>query len=84
VSRVADRARTGGHTVPEEVIRRRYDAGLRNFFALYQPRATEWRIYDNSRRDTPLLIAAGRATVVTLVAAPELWEGIVQSYGQGT
>jgi predicted ABC-type ATPase len=33
VGRVADRVRLGGHTVPEETIRRRYRSGLRNFFS---------------------------------------------------
>ena len=32
VARVADRVRMGGHPRPEETIRRRYHAGLRNFF----------------------------------------------------
>ena len=37
VQRVRERVRSGGHDVPEAVIRRRYDAGLRNFWTLYQP-----------------------------------------------
>jgi predicted ABC-type ATPase len=37
VARVAERVRCGGHHVPEETIRRRYDAGLRNFLYLYRP-----------------------------------------------
>src|SRR5712692_3230128 len=32
VARVAERRRQGGHDVPELVIRRRFGAGLRNFF----------------------------------------------------
>lgn len=48
VARVADRVRLGGHNVPEATIRRRYESGLRNFFSLYQPIATSWRILDNS------------------------------------
>ncbi|MGO9111127.1 MAG: AAA family ATPase [Thermoguttaceae bacterium] len=43
VARVADRVRMGGHHVPEETIRRRYRAGLRNFFRLYMQLATLWR-----------------------------------------
>src|SRR5262245_55089260 len=50
VARVADRVRLGGHNVPEATIRRRYESGLRNFFSLYQPIATSWRIFDNSLR----------------------------------
>jgi predicted ABC-type ATPase len=36
LERVADRVRAGGHNVPEETVRRRYRAGLRNFFGLYE------------------------------------------------
>jgi predicted ABC-type ATPase len=32
VARVQERVRLGGHDIPEETIRRRYDAGPRNFF----------------------------------------------------
>ena len=32
VERVHERVREGGHHVPEDVIRRRYGAGLKNFF----------------------------------------------------
>src|SRR5262249_21869242 len=48
VARVAARVREGGHAVPEETIRRRYEAGLRNFFSLYRPMATTWEFWDNS------------------------------------
>lgn len=60
IARVADRVRRGGHNVPERVIRRRYHAGLRNFFRLYQPMATTWQLYDNaSRGRLPRLVASG-------------------------
>jgi predicted ABC-type ATPase len=36
VARVAARVRQGGHSVPEPVIRRRFDAGLQNFHAVYK------------------------------------------------
>jgi predicted ABC-type ATPase len=44
ISRVADRVRHGGHDVPAETIRRRYDSGLRNVFRLYSPLATTWQL----------------------------------------
>jgi len=46
--RVAERVRTGGHNVPSETVRRRYAAGLRNFFQLYQPLVSGWVMYDSS------------------------------------
>ena len=55
VQRVANRVRLGGHGVPEATIRRRYRAGLYNFFRLYQPLATTWSVFDNSG-DAGLLI----------------------------
>ena len=55
VVRVANRVRQGGHNVPEETVRRRYEAGLRNFFRLYAPLADAWWLYDGSRRPpTPI------------------------------
>jgi predicted ABC-type ATPase len=46
VARVANRVRQGGHDIPEATIRRRYEAGLRNFFRLYAPLVDSWELYD--------------------------------------
>jgi len=75
VSRVAERVRTGGHNVPEEDIRRRYPRGLANFLTIYQPLATTWRMYDNSNRSGPVLIAEGAADGLN-VADETLWKRI--------
>lgn len=48
VARVANRVRQGGHDIPEPVIRRRFEAGLRNFFRLYAPVVNAWQMYDGS------------------------------------
>ena len=48
LSRVAARVRQGGHDVPVETIKRRYQRGLVNFFRLYQPLADSWTLCDNS------------------------------------
>ena len=48
VRRVAERVRAGGHNVPPETVRRRYAAGLRNFFTLYEPLVSSWVLYDSS------------------------------------
>ena len=42
IERVRSRVRAGGHGVPEETIRRRFEAGLHNFFELYRPLAATW------------------------------------------
>ena len=75
VARVAERVRMGGHNVPEETIRRRYHAGLRNFFKLYRPLTESWRFYDNSGPEGPRLIAAGSLTN-EMVTDSKTWNAI--------
>jgi predicted ABC-type ATPase len=48
IARVARRVVEGGHSIPSDVIYRRYWAGLRNLLALYLPLAEVASIYDNS------------------------------------
>lgn len=48
VERVRERVRMGGHNIPEETIRRRYDRGLKNLFELYIPVANAWSVRDTS------------------------------------
>ncbi|WP_395794012.1 zeta toxin family protein [Aquimonas sp.] len=55
VTRVALRVRQGGHRIPEEVIRRRFASGLRNFEAAYKPAVNAWAKYDNEGRSPVLL-----------------------------
>lgn len=55
IARVAQRVRQGGHNIPEEVIRRRFAAGLENFERLYAPRVDAWALYDNADTQPVLL-----------------------------
>jgi predicted ABC-type ATPase len=48
LARVAHRVRQGGHRIPDDVVVRRYSAGLRNMRHLYLPLADSAYIYDNS------------------------------------
>lgn len=48
VRRVAQRVKQGGHHVPEDVIVRRYYAGIKNLMLHYLPLADEALIMDNS------------------------------------
>src|SRR5579863_7450903 len=57
VARVAERVRQGGHDVPQAVIRRRFEAGLTNFFALFEPVADSRQMVDNSGTGIPRLVA---------------------------
>jgi predicted ABC-type ATPase len=80
ILRVADRVRHGGHNVPADTIRRRYEAGLRNFFDLYQPLAAGWRFYDNSKQESPRLVASGSGIMENTVNDEPLWQAIRKEY----
>jgi len=82
VARVADRVRMGGHNIPAETVRRRYYAGLSNFFQLYQPLATNWRMYDNSQAGRMRLIASGHKSAPTRVATKRTWRLIQEEYSR--
>jgi predicted ABC-type ATPase len=58
VTRVATRVRAGGHDVPEAVIRRRWQAGLRSFFEIYLELVDGWVLIDNSQGET-VVVATG-------------------------
>jgi len=49
VERVRARVETGGHNIPEETIRRRYQVGIDYFFHYYAPVCERWILADNSQ-----------------------------------
>lgn len=55
IARVAERVRQGGHDIPQDVIRRRFAAGLRNFRAHYRQAVDDWAWYDNAGTEPAML-----------------------------
>jgi predicted ABC-type ATPase len=78
VNRVRERVRAGGHTVPPDDIRRRYDRGLSNFFALYMPIADSWAMYDNSSPPAKLVATKEHGRDVEY-GDQKLWQAIQDS-----
>jgi predicted ABC-type ATPase len=76
VARVRERVSSGGHAVPEETVRRRFVSGLANFFHVYRPLATTWRIYDNSTRGGPSLVVEGNEGHPPRVLIPHVWDEV--------
>lgn len=68
VERVAARVRRGGHPIPEEVIRRRWETSRLNLVRLL-PHLREVRVYDNSDRADP---EAGKAPAPRLLLHVEV------------
>lgn len=48
IKRVAHRVKQGGHHVPAEDVRRRFERGWPNFERYYRPLADVWAVYENS------------------------------------
>ena len=55
IARVAERVRQGGHHIPEDVIRRRFAAGLRNLENAYKSAVDAWAEFDNVGEEPMLL-----------------------------
>jgi len=75
VRRVAIRVKNGGHSIPEDVICRRYKKGIENLFRLYMPIVDSWTIYDNSC-SKPELIAKKTVSKNIEVIKESLWHKI--------
>jgi predicted ABC-type ATPase len=66
LERIATRVKSGGHDVPESIVRRRFSRSLPNFFRFYQPLVDSWAIFDNSGVE-PRMIAFGRSGKVEIL-----------------
>ena len=80
IRRVEERVKTGGHSIPEETIRRRYRSGLKNFFNLYRPLADSWQFYDNSNADKLSLIASEIHGDKLVIEDKSTWEELEETY----
>ena len=61
ICRVALRVSEGGHNIPDEVVVRRYHAGLKNFFQLFLPIVDYWMLVDNTRIPREIVAEGGGA-----------------------
>ncbi|HEX5057344.1 MAG TPA: zeta toxin family protein [Gammaproteobacteria bacterium] len=55
IARVTERVRQGGHHVQDDIVRRRFHAGWRNFNEIYRALVDAWVLYDNSGPEPRLL-----------------------------
>lgn len=78
IARVADRVQGGGHHVQDDIVRRRYAAGIRNFVSLYRPIADTWSVFDNSGVAGYDLIADENEADGLRVINESVWAGILR------
>ena len=80
IDRVAIRVKRGGHSVPQDVIERRYERGLANFFNLYRPIADSWLMLDNSSDMAPRPIAWRNLGGPLQVVKSSPWNNLRERY----
>jgi predicted ABC-type ATPase len=76
LARVAGRVKMGGHDIAEEVVKRRFHKGIRNFLRHYREAVDSWMLFDNSG-SIPRLIAEEKGGKIE-VADQELHGRIVK------
>lgn len=76
VERVANRVKQGGHNIPEDTIRRRYFAGLKNLIKYYLPLANRALILDNSIAGADKIIARKHIDHDLKIEDPNIWKEI--------
>jgi predicted ABC-type ATPase len=79
--RVKDRVKKGGHSVPSNVIKRRYFKGVRNLFEKYMPICDYWLVIDNSKEE-PELISEGKKGLEIEVFNKQIWKEIKSIYNE--
>ena len=75
--RVAHRFKEGGHTIPENVIERRFYRSLDNLMHRYRTVVDEWFVYDNSELKTPTLVASGRGASEKIIEEQK-WQRLLK------
>lgn len=79
VRRVETRVKEGGHSIPKNVIIRRYHNGLKNFFEIFEPIVDEWMFIDNSGSPYEL-IASKKKFAEVILKNTKLWHSITETY----
>lgn len=80
VRRVSERVKSGGHSVPENIVKRRYARSIGNFFNIYRPIADSWLMLDNSMQDSPKPIAWRNAGGPVQISRNGPWNQLRDEY----
>jgi len=75
IERVKLRVSEGGHDIPNAVIIRRYNSGIKNLFNLYIPKSDYWIIFDNSESES-IHVAEGYSDNELLIKNKRIFEQI--------
>ena len=79
LDRVRGRVLSGGHDVPEVVVRRRFDRSIKNFLTNYRSLADSWTLFDNSGQ-RPEIFASETDDKLSIIGIQKYNE-LVSRYG---
>lgn len=77
IERVRRPVESGGHNIPEDVIRRRYTRGIKNLLELYIP-LCDWVIYNNSSSISQIVVACAVEQQPVIYQA-KIWNQILEN-----
>ncbi|MCT4664554.1 MAG: zeta toxin family protein [Flavobacteriales bacterium] len=80
IKRVEIRVKEGGHSIPENVIIRRYQSGLKNFFQLFNNVVNKWVLVNNTHGSMDVIAEKNDDSVS--VVDHEVWCKLKKEYDE--
>jgi len=78
IMRVAQRVANGGHGIPEEIIRRRFNRGVENLIHLYLPICDNVAIWNNMQGEAKLIAKNTAKTGELEISDYNMWNKLLQ------
>lgn len=78
IQRVAQRVKEGGHNVPAEVIRRRFQLGISNLVNLFIPICNSVLVFNNVKTPAQLIARKEEKLSRIEIVEPEMWNQLTQ------
>ena len=80
IERVSVRVKEGGHNIPVETIRRRFENGLKNFFQIYKDIVDKWILADNSENELKYIAESSLNKIY--IQNEKKWNELKRSYDE--
>ena len=78
IQRVAQRVKEGGHNVPTDVIRRRFQLGIANLVNLFIPICDTTHVWNNTKGEAQLIAKLTAATGELAIIDQNMWNHLLQ------
>jgi predicted ABC-type ATPase len=78
IARVAQRVSNGGHSIPEQDIRRRFTRGIYNLLNLYMPICDSVLVYNNMKTPAQLVVRKKSQVDDFDVIESKMWNQLIQ------